>query len=173
MRVIKRDGTLQDFDPNKIRIAILKAFDSCCPLEDTKVVDTMISEMYLWDGISIEEIQDVVIETLRDFGYDDVAASYSTYRKDQSRMREILAKISYQDSYISSSDNAATASETDGNANVVSKNVATLESEDRKRENSRTEGEPFRRARRSVRFVVGGDCIFHRRWHRNKLRQPQ
>ena len=135
MRVIKRDGTLQDFDPNKIRIAILKAFDSCCPLEDTKVVDTMISEMYLWDGISIEEIQDVVIETLRDFGYDDVAASYSTYRKDQSRMREILAKISYQDSYISSSDNAATASETDGNANVVSKNVATLESEDRKREN--------------------------------------
>ena len=135
MQVVKRDGTLQDFDPNKIRIAILKAFDSCCPLEDTQVVDTMISEMYLWDGISIEEIQDVVIETLRDFGYDDVAASYSTYRKDQSRMREILAKISYQDSYISSSDNAATASETDGNANVVSKNVATLESEDRKREN--------------------------------------
>jgi ribonucleoside-triphosphate reductase len=135
MQVVKRDGTFQDFDPNKIKVAILKAFDSCCPLEDTKVIDTMISEMYLWDGITIEEIQDVVIETLRDFGYDDVAASYSTYRKDQSRMREILAKINYQDSYISSSENAATSSETDGNANVVSKNVATLESEDRKREN--------------------------------------
>lgn len=135
MQVIKRDGTYQDFDANKIRNAILKAFDSCCPLENTEVVDKMISEMYLWDGISIEEIQDVVIETLRDFGYDDVAASYSTYRKEQSRMREILAKIHYQDSYISSSENAATSSETDGNANVVSKNVATLESEDRKREN--------------------------------------
>ena len=135
MQVVKRDGTFQDFDANKIRLAILKAFDSCCPLEDTEVVDSMISEMYLWDGISIEEIQDVVIETLRDFGFDDVAASYSTYRKDQSRMREILAKINYQDSYISSSENAATSSETDGNANVVSKNVATLESEDRKREN--------------------------------------
>ena len=135
MQVVKRDGTLQDFDPNKIKVAILKAFDSCCPLEDTEVVDNMISEMYLWDGITIEEIQDVVIETLRDFGFDDVAASYSTYRKDQSRMREILAKINYQDSYIASSENAATSSETDGNANVVSKNVATLESEDRKREN--------------------------------------
>ena len=135
MQVVKRDGTLQDFDPNKIKVAILKAFDSCCPLEDTEVIDNMISEMYLWDGISIEEIQDVVIETLRDFGFDDVAASYSTYRKDQSRMREILAKINYQDSYIASSENAATSSETDGNANVVSKNVATLESEDRKREN--------------------------------------
>lgn len=135
MQVIKRDGTYQDFNPNKIKVAILKAFDSCCPLEDTEVVDNMISEMYLWDGITIEEIQDVVIETLRDFGFDDVAAAYSAYRNDQSRMREILAKIHYQDSYIESSENAATSSETDGNANVVSKNVATLESEDRKREN--------------------------------------
>lgn len=135
MQVIKRDGTSQQFDPNKIKNAILKAFDSCCPLEDTNIIDTMIDDMYLWDGISIEEIQDVVIETLRDYGFDDVAASYSTYRKDQSRMREILAKINYQDSYITSSENAATSSETDGNANVVSKNVATLESEDRKREN--------------------------------------
>ena len=135
MQVIKRDGTSQQFDPNKIKNAILKAFDSCCPLEDTNIIDTMIEDMYLWDGISIEEIQDVVIETLRDYGFDDVAASYSTYRKDQSRMREILAKINYQDSYIASSENAATSSETDGNANVVSKNVATLESEDRKREN--------------------------------------
>lgn len=135
MQVIKRDGTYQDFNPNKIKVAILKAFDSCCPLEDTEVIDNMISEMYLWDGITIEEIQDVVIETLRDFGFDDVAAAYSAYRNDQSRMREILAKINYQDSYITSSENAATSSETDGNANVVSKNVATLESEDRKREN--------------------------------------
>ena len=91
--------------------------------------------MHLWDGITIEEIQDVVIETLRDYGYDDVASAYSQYRSEQSRLREIIAKISYQDNYINSSENAATSSETDGNANVVSKNVATLESEDRKREN--------------------------------------
>ena len=135
MQVVKRDGTLQDFNPNKIKSAILKAFNSCCPLEDTEIIDNMISEMYLWDGMSIEDIQDVVIETLRDFGFDDVAAAYSSYRNDQSRLREILAKINYQDSYVSSTENAATASETDGNANVVSKNVATLESEDRKREN--------------------------------------
>ena len=43
MQVVKRDGTLQDFNPNKIRLAILKAFDSCCPLEDTEVIDNMIS----------------------------------------------------------------------------------------------------------------------------------
>ena len=135
MQVVKRDGTLQKFDPNKIKVAILKAFDSCCPIDDTEFIDDMITEMYVWDGITIEEIQDIVIETLRDFGFDEVASAYSSYRNEQSHYRELLAKINYQDKYVSSSENAATSSETDGNANVVSKNVATLESEDRKREN--------------------------------------
>lgn len=135
MQVVKRDGSLQEFDSNKIVEAISKAFNACCPDENRYVINAMVSDMHLWDGITIEEIQDVVIETLRDYGYDDVASAYSQYRSEQSRLREIIAKISYQDNYINSSENAATSSETDGNANVVSKNVATLESEDRKREN--------------------------------------
>lgn len=135
MQVVKRDGSLQEFDSNKIVEAISKAFNACCPDENRDVINAMVSDMHLWDGITIEEIQDVVIETLRDYGYDDVASAYSQYRSEQSRLREIIAKISYQDNYINSSENAATSSETDGNANVVSKNVATLESEDRKREN--------------------------------------
>lgn len=135
MKVVKRDGSLQEFDGNKIVEAISKAFNACCPEENKEVITSMVSDMHLWDGITIEEIQDVVIETLRDYGYDDVASTYSQYRSEQSRLREIIAKISYQDDYINSSENAATSSETDGNANVVSKNVATLESEDRKREN--------------------------------------
>lgn len=135
MQVIKRDGSLEEFSYNKIKAAILKAFDSCCPVEDTEFIDNMITEMDVWDGITIEEIQDIVIETLRDFGFDDVASAYSSYRNEQSHYRELLAKVNYQDKYVSSTENAATSSETDGNANVVSKNVATLESEDRKREN--------------------------------------
>lgn len=135
MQVVKRDGSLQEFDSNKIVEAISKAFNACYPDENRDVINAMVSDMHLWDGITIEEIQDVVIETLRDYGYDDVASAYSQYRSEQSRLREIIAKISYQDNYINSSENAATSSETDGNANVVSKNVATLESEDRKREN--------------------------------------
>ena len=135
MNVIKRDGTIQEFNANKIKDAIMLAFDSCCPLENTQVIENMVNDMYVWDGITIEEIQDIVIETLRDFGYDDVASAYASYRNDQSKYREIVNKIKYQDSYVNSKENAATSSETDGNANVVSKNVATLESEDRKREN--------------------------------------
>lgn len=129
MQVIKRDGTLQEFNPTKIKIAIQKAFDSCCPLENKEIIDTMISEMNLWDGINIEEIQDIVIETLRDFGYDDVAASYSTYRNKQSMLRYIESRIDYMNEYMFSGTNAATSSETDANANVTVKNVANLEVE--------------------------------------------
>ena len=135
MKVIKRNGTYQEFDPNKIIQAITKAFDACCPNENTEHIEKMVSDMYIWDGITIEEIQDVVIETLQDYGYDEVAAAYSSYRNKQSHYRELLSKIKYQDEFINSSENAASSSETDANANVSSKNVATLEGEDRKREN--------------------------------------
>ena len=96
MQIIKRNGVSQEFDANKIKTAILNAFNSCCPNENTNVIDDMISEMHLWDGITIEEIQDIVIETLRDYGFDDVATSYSSYRNEQSRLREIMNKINYE-----------------------------------------------------------------------------
>ena len=135
MQVVKRDGSLQEFDSVKIIEAISKAFDACCPDESRQHIENMVLDMHFWDGITIEEIQDIVVETLKDYGYDEVAESYSSYRKEQSHYRELIAKINYQDKYVTSTENAATSSETDGNANVVSKNVATLESEDRKREN--------------------------------------
>ena len=135
MQVVKRDGSLQEFDSVKIVEAISKAFDACCPDESRQHIENMVLDMHFWDGITIEEIQDIVVETLKDYGYDEVAESYSSYRKEQSHYRELIAKINYQDKYVTSAENAATSSETDGNANVVSKNVATLESEDRKREN--------------------------------------
>ena len=135
MQVIKRDGSFQEFDSNKIVEAINKAFDACCPEENKETIEKMVTDMYFWDGVTIEEIQDIVIETLKDYNFDAVAEAYSSYRNTQSHYRELIAKINYQDKYVSSTENAATSSETDGNANVVSKNVATLESEDRKREN--------------------------------------
>ena len=119
MQIIKRNGVSQEFDANKIKTAILNAFNSCCPNENTNVIDDMISEMHLWDGITIEEIQDIVIETLRNFGFDDVASAYASYRNKQSHYRELLAKINYQDKFINSSDNAATSSETDANAKAI------------------------------------------------------
>lgn len=133
--VIKRDGTKQAFDRTKIEDAIAKAFDACCPDENKQIISTIVSDIPVWDGITIEEIQDSVVETLRDYDLDRIADGYQAYRNEQSRYREIERKCEYQDSYVSSNENAATSSQTDGNANVTAKNVATLESEDRKVEN--------------------------------------
>lgn len=129
MQVIKRDGSKQEFDRNKIIEAIKKAFDACCPEENNETIETMVTGMHLWDGITIEEIQDVVIETLRDYGYDDVADAYSSYKGKQSKLRFIENRIKYMEKYANSTDNAASSSETDPNSNVTMKNVANLEGE--------------------------------------------
>jgi ribonucleoside-triphosphate reductase len=132
MQVIKRDGTTQEFDSNKIKTAILKAFDACCPSELPEDLDGIIADMNFWDGIEIEDIQDIVIETLQDYGYDEVATAYASYRNKQSMLRYIEGRIDYMNEYMSSGNNAASSSETDANANVTVKNVANLESENSK-----------------------------------------
>ena len=93
MQVVKRDGSLQEFDSIKIVEAISKAFDACCPTENRQHIESMVLDMHFWDGITIEEIQDIVVETLKDYGYDEVAESYSSYRKEQSHYRELIARL--------------------------------------------------------------------------------
>lgn len=131
MQVLKRDGNLQDFDSNKIKQAIIKAFIATeYDIENyEEIIDEMISDIVVWDGIEIEDIQDIVIETLQDYGYNDVATTYSSYRNKQSMLRYIESRINYMNEYMSSGNNAATSSETDSNANVSIKTVANLETE--------------------------------------------
>ena len=129
MQVVKRDGSLQELNRNKITEAIFKAFNACGSEENLEVINSIVADMHLWDKITIEEIQDIVIETLRDYGYDDVADSYSSYKGKQSKLRFIESRIKYMEGYANSSDNAASSSETDPNSNVSMKNVANLEGE--------------------------------------------
>ena len=129
IRVIKRNGIFEEANPQKIKDAILKAFDACNYRPVETIIDEMISHVKLWDEITIEEIQDEVIEVLRSYGYDEVANAYSNYRIEHKQIRFIRERIDYMDKYSESSDNASTASETDANANVTQKNVANLEGE--------------------------------------------
>ena len=87
MQVVKRDGSLQEFNGAKIVEAISKAFDACCPEESKQTITTMVEDMKFWDNITIEEIQDIVVETLRDYEYDEVATAYSNYRDTHAQMR--------------------------------------------------------------------------------------
>ena len=129
MQVKKRNGGLEPFDKQKIISAIQKAFLSCNePVED-KIISEIAGNVEIWNEISIEDIQDQIVEILFNYDYINVAESYKAYKNKQSRARMLWNKIHYMDKYIDSNENAATMSNTDGNANTSAKNVATLEPE--------------------------------------------
>lgn len=129
MYIIKRSGKKEQFNPNKIKEAIKAAFNSLGYSVDDDVYSEIVNSVKVWDEINIEDIQDQVIETLRNFDYNEVADCYQAYRLDHKQARFIRERIDYMDTYANSNDNASTSSETDSNANVTMKNVANLEGE--------------------------------------------
>lgn len=129
MVIIKRDGTKEEFNADKIFNALTNAFKACGYTSVENVIRDMVSEMRFWDNITVEEIQDEVEETLYNYEYFDVARAYSIYREEHKKARFIRSRLNYMDTYKDSGVNASTSSETDANANAASKNVANLEGE--------------------------------------------
>lgn len=127
----KRNGDLKPFDISKIEGALSKAFESCkWPKEKyVDVIKDIAKEVKIWDGISVEDIQDRVEELLMDYDFPQVAKEYILYRAKHNEARFIKERINYMNKYSNSLDNAASSSETDANSNVSSKNVANLEGE--------------------------------------------
>ena len=131
MQVIKRDGSIEEFDYNKIIRAVENAFKSCSKVMPQYLYSTLKALFSVLDGdtIGIEEIQDKVENILMNDKHFDVAKSYIIYREQHKQARFIRERIDYMDKYSKSNDNAASSSETDANANVTMKNVANLEGE--------------------------------------------
>ena len=131
MIVIKRDGTKENFDINKIQRAVYSAFKAVDkPMPDylVKMIDSLFSQLE-GDTIGVEEIQDKIENILMNDKFFDVTKAYILYRERHKQARFIRERIDYMDKYSQSNDNAATSSETDANANVTMKNVANLEGE--------------------------------------------
>ena len=131
MIVIKRGGTKENFDINKIQRAVHSAFNAVGkPMPDylVKMIDSLFSQLN-GDAIGVEEIQDKIENILMNDKFFDVAKAYILYREKHKQARFIRERIDYMDKYSQSHDNAATSSETDANANVTMKNVANLEGE--------------------------------------------
>lgn len=139
MQVIKRDGSKEEFNAEKIENAILKAFKAC----DIHVgkVDKHKIQKFCEDlgelkdeEITVEEIQDQVEKYLCKRCFP-VGKAYMLYREQHNESRFVRSRIDYINKYSNSGDNASTASETDANANVSMKNVANLEGEVYKKSN--------------------------------------
>ena len=131
MIVIKRDGTKENFDIDKIQRAVYSAFKATGkPMPDylVKMIDSLFSQLE-GDAIGVEEIQDKIENILMNDKFFDVAKAYILYREKHKQARFIRERIDYMNKYSQSHDNAAASSETDANANVTMKNVANLEGE--------------------------------------------
>lgn len=131
MQVVKRDGSIEEFNVDKIISAVEKAFKSCNKKMPQYLYDMLGALFGTLEGdtIGIEEIQNKVEGVLMNDKHFDVAKSYIIYREQHEQARFIRERIDYMNEYSQSNENAATSSETDANANVTMKNVANLEGE--------------------------------------------
>ena len=114
-QVIKRDGEFVDFNIEKIRCAILKAFKA----KDEEYTDDTIDFLALkvtadfndkiQNGkIAVEDVQDSVERVLQRAGYEDVAKAYILYRREREKVRNMKsALLDYKktvDGYVKTSD---------------------------------------------------------------------
>ena len=136
IKVIKRDGTEQDYDFSKIVNAVTAAFNATRPTTKSLnqswidyIVILIRDKIAGRKVLSVEEIQDIVENCLMEAGTYDVAKSYILYREKHTEERLLRGRIQYMKDYQVNGENAATSSASDPNANMNIKNVANMESE--------------------------------------------
>ncbi|MBE6723849.1 MAG: ribonucleoside triphosphate reductase [Ruminococcaceae bacterium] len=95
-KVEKRDGKLVAFDLDKIKTAIVSAFEACEKQYHPDTIDFLVLkvtadfEPKIENGIvSVENIQDSVESVLIKAGYDDVAKAYILYRRQHAMLRDV------------------------------------------------------------------------------------
>ena len=113
--VLKRDGKIVGFDLQKIKDAIVLAFDACERQYHPDTIDFLVLkvtadfEPKVQDNqITVEAIQDSVESVLIKAGYDDVSKAYILYRKQREKIRNLgTTLVDYKkivDSYLQVSD---------------------------------------------------------------------
>lgn len=92
MKVVKRDGTIVEFDDEKIRVAIGKANNEVTRKD--KVTNAEIEEITTYvrelrkNRILVEDIQDIIEEKLMEMGKYNLARKYITYRYTRALVRK-------------------------------------------------------------------------------------
>lgn len=144
--VIKRDGIKEEFNRNKIRDAVLKAFGVTQNSSNTmnediyRAVTEITNSVVETEDQSIEDIQDQIEELLMDLGYYNVAKKYILYRKEREDIRNHATRdIKFIHNFVKS-DNTANAT-IDDNSNVGTKGIGVLNAEIHKVDNKLTNTE--------------------------------
>ena len=95
MKIIKRSGAEEDFNPKKIEIAVKKANESVVPsarMSDIQIKriaeDVESAALNVNRSLSVEEIQDMVEDQIMNQRAFDVARRYITYRYQRALVRK-------------------------------------------------------------------------------------
>ena len=125
MNVRKCDGSLQEFDSDKIKRGICEAFTSVGEVCNEGMIDALIKNLFIYENISSQEIRRQVEESLMSIN-KKVAKSYIQKYDELRNNDKILKKDDdFIKKYINAS-NASSGSKYDANANVEKKNIVTL-----------------------------------------------
>lgn len=138
MKIKKRNGEIVEFDENKVKSAVRRAFESNNVEYDSKIVTSVLGDLYdlKKDIIDVEEVQSTVEDELMR-SYPMIAKSYIIYRYQHKAIREFVES---QEAFINKykqSSNTANAT-IDDNSNVASKNIAIMNNEIHKANNIET-----------------------------------
>jgi ribonucleoside-diphosphate reductase alpha chain len=91
----KRNGTIAEFEPHKIKVAIEKAFISTRGGVDEQLSESLtrdvidfVQERFVDKRPSVEDVQNIVETIIMEAGYFDVAKHYIIYRYQHHKVRE-------------------------------------------------------------------------------------
>lgn len=133
MKVIKRDGRTVDFNPERIRRAV-NAARCAVKQDDLFLVDTVTSEVAAQcvDGISVEEIQDLVEQELVNYGAVEVAKAYHSYREERTKARNAKSDQTISD-IVACAKNEVTRENANMNSDTPAGMMMKISSETSKR----------------------------------------
>jgi ribonucleoside-triphosphate reductase len=130
MNVRKSTNFLEEFDREKVKNGICKAYEATGEECDDLILESIVNSLFLYDNISSAEIRRQVEDALMSIN-KKVAKEYSrSYNESVPRRK----KNDFIQEYIHAK-NAATGSKFDSNANVSNKNIVTLGQELYKEDN--------------------------------------
>lgn len=149
MLIVKRNGTKEEFNPEKIEGAILKAFKACSYRigeVDRRNITEFINNLGngalatmddpVKEEITIECIQNKVEKFLCKRWFP-VGKAYMLYREQHKKIRDNVARnLQFIDNFVKS-DNTANAT-IDDNSNVATHNIAVMNTEIHKEDNKET-----------------------------------
>ena len=138
MKIIKRDGSKEIFNFEKIYHAIKSAFDASGVLYDNRVYQRAFDEIndYIkeYGNIDVETVQDLIEDAFYAEDHKSVGKLFSTYRERRAKIRE---RVDEKEAFINKYSNAYNTADAtvDDNSNVASKNIAIMNTEIHKEDN--------------------------------------